>query len=152
MEATQQEQGLISQLAQIQKEAERAQKTLLQGMEDDRKRLNTDLKDLHRELVDGLHGIFLKQEEKQLKQGMEEAKQQRVSADKGVKAINTLQKMGIDVRDEDNLNALRDNMGVIKASRDARERWQKLQRGRVASGAVGGFTAIDPTGKKPSNF
>ena len=66
MEATQQEQGLISQMAQIQKEAERAQKTLLQGMEDDRKRLNTDLKDLHRELVDGLLGIFLKQEEKQL--------------------------------------------------------------------------------------
>ena len=66
MEATQQEQGLISQMAQIQKEAERAQKTLLQGMEDDRKRLNTDLKDLHRVLVDGLLGIFLKQEEKQL--------------------------------------------------------------------------------------
>ena len=152
MEATQQEQGLISQMARLQKEAERAQKTLLEGMEKDRKSLNTDLKDLHRELVDGLHGIFLRQEEKQLKQGMEEAKQQGVSADKGVKAINTLQKMGIDVRDEDNLNALRDNIGVIKASRDARERWQKLQRGRVASGAVGGFEAIDPKSKEPGNF
>ena len=152
LEATQEEDNLIREMTRIQKEAETAQKTLLQGMAQDRKRLAGDIRQLHSELVDGLKSIFLKQEEKQLTEQINETKASRAVATRGTNAIEFIQRQGINVKDTDTLNALRDNMSTIKAAAEARNKFAKLQIAKRQLSSIGDFEGVGPFGKGGEKF